>query len=49
MASLRRRLHQAAADAPGSSLLPTITTLRGHGYRLDPVQPGAGAEHDTSG
>ncbi|MFE5841488.1 response regulator transcription factor [Streptomyces niveus] len=49
LASLRRRLHQAAADAPGSAPLPTITTLRGHGYRLDPVQPGAGAEHDTRG
>jgi DNA-binding response OmpR family regulator len=37
LASLRRRLHQAAAAGPGAPVLPEITTLRGHGYRLDPV------------
>jgi DNA-binding response OmpR family regulator len=40
LASLRRRLHQAAADAPGTPVLPEITTLRGHGYRLEPVPSG---------
>lgn len=40
LASLRRRLHQSASDAPGSPRLPTITTLRGHGYRLDQAEPG---------
>jgi DNA-binding response OmpR family regulator len=34
MASLRHRLHQAATGA--SKRLPKITTLRGHGYRLEP-------------
>jgi len=37
LASLPRRLHQAVADAPGTPALPEITTLRGHGYRLEPV------------
>jgi DNA-binding response OmpR family regulator len=32
VAALRRRLAEAGADAA----LPTIVTLRGHGYRLDP-------------
>ncbi|MCF7547581.1 response regulator transcription factor [Pseudonocardia sp. WMMC193] len=32
VAALRRRL----AEAGGSARLPTIVTLRGHGYRLDP-------------
>ncbi|MFE5540115.1 response regulator transcription factor [Streptomyces sp. NPDC056519] len=36
MASLRRRLHTAQATAPRTVRLPQITTLRGHGYRLDP-------------
>ncbi|MER5959889.1 response regulator transcription factor [Streptomyces longhuiensis] len=35
LASLRRRLHLAAADSPRPLRLPEITTLRGHGYRLD--------------
>ncbi|GAA0658841.1 response regulator transcription factor [Kitasatospora atroaurantiaca] len=35
MASLRRRLHEAAASSPVPPRLPAITTLRGHGYRLD--------------
>ncbi|MFJ7244314.1 response regulator transcription factor [Kitasatospora sp. NPDC098652] len=33
IASLRRRLHTAAATLPAPHL-PAITTLRGHGYRL---------------
>jgi DNA-binding response OmpR family regulator len=36
MAALRRRLTEAPTVAPGSLGLPKITTLRGHGYRLDP-------------
>jgi DNA-binding response OmpR family regulator len=35
MASLRRRLSEAAAALDPPARLPTITTLRGHGYRLD--------------
>ncbi|MCX4530825.1 response regulator transcription factor [Streptomyces sp. NBC_00841] len=43
MASLRNRLH-AAADAAAAPLhLPRITTLRGHGYRLE--TDGAGHDH----
>jgi DNA-binding response OmpR family regulator len=40
MASLRRRLTDAAESVPRAVRLPRITTLRGHGYRLetDPVQ-----------
>jgi hypothetical protein len=34
LASLRRRL-RAAAGSPRPVDLPEITTLRGHGYRLD--------------
>ncbi len=34
MAALRRRLLDAAS-AVGATRLPTITTLRGHGYRMD--------------
>ena len=34
MAVLRRRLSEAATSA-GAARLPTITTLRGYGYRLD--------------
>lgn len=34
MAALRRRLNDTAIDM-GATRLPTITTLRGHGYRLD--------------
>ncbi|MFE9809678.1 response regulator transcription factor [Streptomyces sp. NPDC005227] len=41
LASLRRRLNKAAADAsPHSPALPQITTLRGHGYRLEVLPPG---------
>ncbi|MEU9992557.1 response regulator transcription factor [Streptomyces sp. NPDC048045] len=36
MAALRRRLTEATETNPGPSRLPRITTLRGHGYRLDP-------------
>ncbi|KUN04552.1 two-component system response regulator [Streptomyces yokosukanensis] len=36
MAALRRRLTDAAETHPAPSHLPRITTLRGHGYRLDP-------------
>ena len=35
MATLRRRLEAAAAEAGGSASLPAVTTVRGHGYRLD--------------
>ncbi|MFE9804248.1 response regulator transcription factor [Streptomyces goshikiensis] len=37
MASLRRRLHTVEATASRAVRLPQITTLRGHGYRLDPA------------
>ncbi|GAA1560500.1 response regulator transcription factor [Kribbella hippodromi] len=42
IASLRRRLESAAKHA-GLSLnqLPAVSTLRGHGYRLDPPLPDA--------
>jgi DNA-binding response OmpR family regulator len=37
MASLRRRLqHAADGAAPATVRLPTLSILRGHGYRLDP-------------
>ncbi|MFJ1581288.1 MULTISPECIES: response regulator transcription factor [unclassified Streptomyces] len=49
LASLRRRLHQASADTPDTTHLPTITTLRGHGYRLDHSEPGPGATPGTGG
>jgi len=35
MASLRRRLSDAASAFDPPARLPTITTLRGHGYRLE--------------
>ncbi|MDX6259917.1 MAG: hypothetical protein QOH84_1605 [Kribbellaceae bacterium] len=35
IASLRRRL-QFAAESHGPTRMPTVSTLRGHGYRLDP-------------
>jgi DNA-binding response OmpR family regulator len=35
MAGLRRRLSDAAATIPLPARLPRITTLRGHGYRLE--------------
>jgi DNA-binding response OmpR family regulator len=43
MAALRRRLSEAippTAASPGGLGLPRITTLRGHGYRLDLPTPG---------
>ncbi|MFI2288554.1 response regulator transcription factor [Streptomyces niveus] len=43
LASLRRRLNEAAAELPHPPALPRITTLRGHGYRLDPVPPVSGS------
>ncbi|MEC4015385.1 ATP-binding cassette domain-containing protein [Streptomyces sp. H27-D2] len=45
MASLRRRLHEAAAARPARLQLPDITTLRGHGYRLQLSAPSG--EHRT--
>jgi DNA-binding response OmpR family regulator len=39
LASLRQRLHQAETASPAALRLPAITTLRGHGYRLDPAPP----------
>lgn len=38
MAMLRRRLEIAAETHPRQHQLPTVTTLRGYGYRLDPPQ-----------
>jgi DNA-binding response OmpR family regulator len=36
MATLRRRLEQAVrAKSPQEVAMPTVTTVRGHGYRLD--------------
>lgn len=35
MAGLRRRLAQAARTSVQPGSLPRITTLRGHGYRLE--------------
>lgn len=35
MAALRRRLEIAAEASPRQAPLPTVTTLRGYGYRLD--------------
>ncbi|MEU1371643.1 response regulator transcription factor [Streptomyces sp. NPDC005803] len=43
LASLRRRLGEAADAAPRPLNLPAITTLRGHGYRLETVTPGQAA------
>ncbi|MEU0786514.1 response regulator transcription factor [Streptomyces sp. NPDC006173] len=39
MAGLRRRLAEASATASPAPALPIITTLRGHGYRLEPPPP----------
>ncbi len=39
MASLRRKLDEVASRAPSPAALPVLTTLRGHGYRLDPPAP----------
>jgi len=42
MAALRRRLEQATADrTPPARGIPVITTLRGHGYRLEVPGPAA--------
>ncbi|WP_189870503.1 response regulator transcription factor [Streptomyces bluensis] len=43
MASLRRHLTAAAQSSPRPAHVPRITTLRGHGYRLE-AQPGQSAE-----
>ncbi|MFC6981874.1 response regulator transcription factor [Streptomyces cirratus] len=40
IASLRRRLSEAADASPHTLTLPDITTLRGHGYRLEAFPPG---------
>jgi DNA-binding response OmpR family regulator len=49
MAALRKRLdHAAAATSPTPTNLPVITTLRGHGYRLElPMPTQAAAAADT--
>ncbi|MFD8280478.1 response regulator transcription factor [Streptomyces solisilvae] len=39
ISSLRRRLQTAASAMPELVTLPDLTTLRGHGYRLDPPGP----------
>jgi DNA-binding response OmpR family regulator len=39
IAAVRRRLDAAAARTDPPARVPGITTLRGHGYRLDPVSP----------
>ncbi|MER7875896.1 winged helix-turn-helix domain-containing protein, partial [Streptomyces solisilvae] len=39
ISSLRRRLQTAASAMPEPVTLPDLTTLRGHGYRLDPPGP----------
>jgi DNA-binding response OmpR family regulator len=39
VASVRRRLAAAARRIEACPRMPGITTLRGHGYRLDPVDP----------
>jgi DNA-binding response OmpR family regulator len=45
MAALRRQLSDAAQDQHIPDLaLPTVTTLRGYGYRLDPPR----SEHESS-
>lgn len=36
MVGLRRRLADASASSGTALRLPRITTLRGHGYRLEP-------------
>ncbi len=36
VASLRRKLQDAGAESQTVPLMPVLTTLRGHGYRLDP-------------
>jgi DNA-binding response OmpR family regulator len=39
IAAVRRRLDAAASRTDPPARVPGITTLRGHGYRLDPVSP----------
>jgi DNA-binding response OmpR family regulator len=46
MAALRRRLTEAAEQAEPPAQLPTITTLRGHGYRLELVAVSDGSAPD---
>jgi DNA-binding response OmpR family regulator len=36
VAALRRKLEEAEAAGTPTPLMPMLTTLRGHGYRLDP-------------
>jgi DNA-binding response OmpR family regulator len=38
VAALRRRIALATATAGTPAEVPTITTMRGHGYRLDPAK-----------
>lgn len=38
IASLRRRLGEAAEESEPPALIPSITTMRGRGYRLDSVE-----------
>ncbi|MEU2583532.1 response regulator transcription factor [Streptomyces avermitilis] len=49
LASLRRRLSEAADASPHTLTLPDITTLRGHGYRLEALPPGPASRtgHDV--
>ncbi|MFD8090264.1 response regulator transcription factor [Streptomyces malaysiensis] len=44
ISSLRRRLQTAASATPEPVTLPDLTTLRGHGYRLDPPGSSGGGE-----
>ncbi|MFI6949960.1 response regulator transcription factor [Streptomyces sp. NPDC050422] len=46
LASLRRRLGEAADAAPRPLDLPAITTLRGHGYRLESATPRQASQAD---
>lgn len=48
MAALRKQLSGAASrtNATAPAQLPTITTLRGHGYRIE-VPPATAAPHDS--
>ena len=39
IAALRHRLAEASSSFHPTALVPTITTLRSHGYRLDEPQP----------
>lgn len=48
IAALRHRLAEAAQGLEPPARLPGITTLRGHGYRLE-LESGPGAESDALG